>query len=230
MKNKIVFVACDTSNIKVVKKIINKTKTNELNIIPKFGLEFFYSKNGRVFLENLKKDFFLDLKINDISNTAKASINSIKDLKGCKYLTVHASGGLNMIKAVKENARKINKKIQILVVTVLTSLDNKALKEIGYTKSVKKLVLKQASLAKETGCGLICSAEESKIVKKKYKNMFIVTPGIRLPGDQKDDQSRIVTPYEALKKLRADAIVIGRSLTKNKIENNVKRLIDHLSE
>ena len=76
MKNKIIFVACDTSDIKKVKKVITQTKTSKLKIIPKFGLQFFYSKHGRKFLEKIKSDFWLDLKINDIPQTALSAINS----------------------------------------------------------------------------------------------------------------------------------------------------------
>ncbi len=102
MKNKIVFVACDASNIKKIKEIIIQTKNNKLKIIPKFGLQFFYSKNGRKFLEKFKRDFWLDLKINDIPQTAHSAIDSLKDLKKCKYITVHANGGLDMLKARKK--------------------------------------------------------------------------------------------------------------------------------
>ena len=81
MKNKTIFVACDTWNLNQVKKIIKDTKTNKLKIIPKFGLQFFYSKNGRTFLQNFKKDYWLDLKINDIPQTALSAIDSLRDLK-----------------------------------------------------------------------------------------------------------------------------------------------------
>ena len=94
MRNKIVFVACDTSDISQIKNILKNTKNNKLKIIPKFGLQFFYSKNGRKFLEKFKNDFWLDLKINDIPQTALSAINSLKDLKNCKYITVHANGGM----------------------------------------------------------------------------------------------------------------------------------------
>jgi orotidine-5'-phosphate decarboxylase len=105
MKNKTIFVACDTSNLKQIKKIIKDTKTNRLKIIPKFGLQFFYSKGGRKFLEDFKKDFWLDLKINDIPQTALSAIDSLKDLKKCKYITVHANGGLDMLKAIKKKPK-----------------------------------------------------------------------------------------------------------------------------
>jgi len=229
MRNKTIFVACDTSNINIVKKIIKDTQTNKLNIVPKFGLQFFYSKNGRKFLENFKKEFWLDLKINDIPQTSLSAVDSLKDLKKCKYITVHASGGLEMLKRIKQKTKSINKELKILGVTILTSLNNKSLKEIGYTKSVEQLVLKQAGLIRKSGCdGIVCSAKEAEIVRKKYKKLFIVTPGIRLPGDSSYDQIRIMTPKDAFKN-KVSGIVIGRSLTKGNIKNNIKKLIDHLN-
>ena len=106
MKNSKIFIACDTSNLNLVKKIIKQTKTNRLKIIPKFGLQFFYSKQGRKFLEKFKNNFFLDLKINDIKQTALSAIDSLKDLKKCRYITVHANGGLEMLKGVKKKSCK----------------------------------------------------------------------------------------------------------------------------
>tara|TARA_Y100000768_G_scaffold99522_1_gene72649 strand:- start:204 stop:896 length:693 start_codon:yes stop_codon:yes gene_type:complete len=230
MKNRTIFVACDTSNLKKIKKIITQTKTNKLKIIPKFGLQFFYSKQGRRFLEKIKNDFWLDLKINDIPQTAISALDSLKDLKKCKYITVHTNGGLEMLKEVKKKAKKINKNLKILGVTILTSLNNKSLKQIGHTKNIKKLVLKQAELIKKSRCdGIVCSAQEAMLVKKKYKNLLIITPGIRLPGDSSNDQIRIMTPKNAFKN-KVSGIVIGRSLTKGNIKNNTKRLLDHLNK
>ena len=229
-KNKTIFVACDTSNLEKIKKIISQTKTNKLKIIPKFGLQFYYSKNGRKFLEKIKNDFWLDLKINDIPQTALSAVDSLKDLKKCKYITVHANGGLQMLKAVKKKAKKINKNLKILCVTVLTSLNNKSLKEIGHTKNVKQLVLKQVDLIKKSGCdGIVCSAQEAVMVRKKNKSLLIITPGIRLPGDSSNDQKRIMTPQDAFRN-QVSGIVIGRSLTKGNIKNNTKKLIDHLNK
>ena len=230
MKNKRIFVACDTSNLNEIKKIINQTNSNQLKIIPKFGLQFFYSKNGRKFLEKFKKDFWLDLKINDIPQTALSAIDSLKDLKKCKYITVHVNGGLEMLKSIKKKAKKINKNLKVLGVTILTSLDNKSLKEIGHTKNVKQLVLRQAALIKKSGCdGIVCSAQEALMVRRKYKNLLIITPGIRLPGDNSNDQMRIMTPKDAFNN-KVSGIVIGRSLTKGNIKNNLQKLIDHLNQ
>jgi len=230
MKNRTIFVACDTSNLNEIKKIIYQTNSKKLKIIPKFGLQFFYSKNGRKFLEKFQKDFWLDLKINDIPQTALSAIDSLKDLKKCKYITVHSNGGLEMLKSIKKKAKKINKNLKVLGVTILTSLNNKSLKEIGYTKNVKQLVLKQAALIKKSGCdGIVCSAQEAMMVRKKYKNLLIITPGIRLPGDSSNDQMRIMTPKQAFKN-KVSGIVIGRSLTKGNIKNNTIKLINHLNK
>ena len=230
MRNKSIFVACDTSNLKQIKNIINQTNTDKLTIIPKFGLQFFYSKNGRNFLEKFRRDFWLDLKINDIPQTALSAVDSLKDLKKCKFISVHANGGLDMLKAIKKKTKKINKNLKVLGVTILTSLNNKSLKEIGYTKSVEQLVLKQAALIKKSGCdGIVCSAQEAILVRKKFKNLLIITPGIRLPGDNSNDQKRIMTPKDAFKN-KVSGIVIGRSLVKGKIKKNMKNLIDHLNQ
>ena len=230
MKNKLIFVACDTSNLSKIKKIINQTQTRKLKVIPKFGLQFFYSKNGRKFLKNFKKKFWLDLKINDIPQTAVSALDSLKDLKRCRYITVHTNGGLEMLKAIKKKAKSINKDLKILGVTILTSLNNKSIKEIGYTKSVQKIVLKQAAIIKKSGCdGIVCSAQEAKILRKKYKKLFIVTPGIRFAGDRANDQSRVMTPNEAFNN-NVSGVVMGRSLIKGNIKNNIQRLIDHLNK
>ena len=230
MKKIKIFVACDTSNLNQIKKIIKETKSNKIKIVPKFGLQFFYSKHGRRFLENYKSEFFLDVKLNDIPQTALSAIDSLKDLKKLRYITVHASAGFNMMKAVTKKIKTMHKNIKVLGVTVLTSINNKSLKEIGYTKSVKKLVLKQVALIKKSGAaGCVCSAQEAKMIRKKFKNFYIVTPGIRLPGDKTNDQARVMTPKDAFDN-KVSAIVMGRSLIKNNIKNNVKRLINHLSQ
>jgi len=229
MKNKTIFVACDTSNLSQINKIIKNIKTKELKIIPKFGLQFFYSKNGRKFLEKFKSDFWLDLKINDIPQTALSAVDSLRDLKNCKYITVHANGGLDMLKAIKKKVKEVNKNLKVLGVTILTSLNNKSLKEIGHTKTVEQLVLKQAGIVKKSGCdGIVCSANEAKMIRKKYKNFLIITPGIRMPGDDLNDQARVMTPKDAFKN-KVSGIVIGRSLTKGNIKKNILKLIDHLN-
>ena len=229
MKKQKIFIACDTTNQNLIKKIITHTKTNKLNIGYKFGLEFFYSKNGRKFISKLKnEEIFLDLKLNDIPNTCAAAINAIKDLKNISYLTVHTSGGYEMLKAVKKVSKKINKKIKVLGITVLTSFSNSSIKKIGYTKSIKDIVKKQAAIAKLAKLdGIVCSGYEVKLLKKICKRMDIVTPGIRLKGDNIGDQKRVMTPKDAFMN-GATAIVMGRSITKGNIKNNIQKLIKSL--
>ncbi len=224
--NKKIFIACDTNKISTAKKIINSTRTNKINIGYKFGLEFWNSKNGRSFISKLKnKVIFADLKLLDIPNTCRSAIKSIKDIKNINYLTVHVSGGLQMLKTIKSASGKI----KILGVTTLTSLDNKALKQIGYKKNVKQLALHQAKLAKLAKLnGIICSPHEAKFLKKICKGMEIITPGIRLKGDKTQDQKRFTTPKEAFKN-GATSIVIGRSITKGFIKKNIQKLINSLN-
>ena len=224
MKKNKIFVACDTKNIKKIREIINKTQSSNLNIGYKFGLEFLNSKNGRTFVSKIKnKTIFADLKLHDIPNTCASAIKAIKDLK-IDYLTIHISSGLDALKA----AKKVSGKIKLIGVTILTSLDNKALKEIGFNKDVKKIVHHQARLANKAKLdAIVCSAQEVKIVKKVFKKE-IITPGIRL-NSKKDDQKRVLTPYEAYKN-GADWLVIGRDITKGNIKNNIQKLINHLDK
>ena len=231
--NKKIFLACDTTNLSKVKKIINYTQSRKLKIGYKFGLEFFYSKSGRSFLSKLdkKQTIFLDLKLNDIPNTCASAINSLKDLKNVKYLTVHINGGFEMLKAIKNAKKKMNKNLKILGITVLTSFSNQSLKKTGHTKSIKNLVIHQAKLAKSAGLdGIVCSVKEVKLVKKICKNMEIVTPGIRLAGNNVQDQNkkRVASPKSAFNN-GATAIVIGRSITQGSIKNNLQKLIKSLN-
>ena len=225
-----IFIACDTSDPKTLNQIIKQSKTTKININYKIGLEFFLSSKGRSFISKLKNEkFFLDLKLNDIPNTCIAAIHSLKDLKNISYLTVHINGGLEMIKAIKKAAKKTNKSLKILGVTVLTSFSNSSVKKIGHTKSIKELVKKQARIAKIAKLdGIVCSGYEAKSLKKICKNMEIVTPGIRLIGDSRGDQQRVMTPKQAFKN-GATSIVIGRSLTKGNIKNNIQKLINSLN-
>ena len=227
-----IFIACDTNNAQEVKKIIKQSqvKFKGYKIGYKFGLEFFYSKNGRKFIESLKvKNLWLDIKTFDIPNTSSAAIKSLSDLKNISYITVHVSGGLQMLKAIKKSAKRHNKKLKILGVTVLTSFSNLSIKKVGHTKSIRDLVRKQALLAKTAKMdGIVCSAHEIKFIKNICKRMEIITPGIRLKGEKLNDQKRVMSPKEAFKN-GATSIVMGRSLIKGNIKNNIQKLIKSLN-
>ena len=133
MKKQKIFIACDTTNLNKVKKIIKQSQSKRVKRGIKFGLEFMNSKNGRKFISKIKKKIiFIDLKLNDTVNTMKSAVKALKDLK-INYLTVHISSGLTALKAVKT----VSGSIKIVGVTTLTSLNNKDVKLIGYNKSVK---------------------------------------------------------------------------------------------
>ncbi|MDC3030152.1 orotidine-5'-phosphate decarboxylase [Candidatus Pelagibacter sp.] len=222
MKNKKIFVACDSTNIFKIKNIIKNTKISKIKIGYKFGLEFLNSKNGRAFISNLRnKIIFADLKLHDIPNTCASTVKAIKDLK-INYLSIHISSGIQALKA----AKKVSGKTKLVGVTILTSLDNKALKEIGFNKDVKKLVLNQAKLATKARLdALVCSAKEVALVKRVFKKE-IITPGIRF-NSKSNDQKRVLTPKDAFKN-GSDWLVIGRPITKGNVKKNIQKLIYHL--
>ena len=218
-----IFVAVDTTKISKVKEIIKKTQNPKLKIGYKFGLEFLNSKNGRSFISKLRnKIIFADLKLHDIPNTCVSAIKAIKDLK-VDYLTMHISSGLKALKSSK----KASGRIKLVGVTILTSLNNKALKEIGFNKDVKNIVLHQAKLAAKAKLdAIVCSPHEVKYVRKVFKKE-IITPGIKLPGDDNKDQKRVMTPKIAFQN-GATSLVIGRSLIKGNLSENIQKLIKEL--
>ena len=172
INKKKIFIAIDTNKVSKAKKIIGDSRTNKIKVGYKFGLEFFYSKDGRKFLSSLKNQtIFLDLKLNDIPNTVRSAMKSLKDLK-ISYLTVHLSSGLSALKALKQNS----KNIKIAGVTTLTSLNNKDLKEIGFDKEVNKLVKHQARLATKAKLdAIVCSGHEIRSVTVYYTHLTLPT-------------------------------------------------------
>ena len=217
-----VFIAVDTQNLKRAKYIIKQTKVKNLKIGYKFGLEFLNSKNGRSFVSKIKKEtIFVDLKLNDIPNTMKSTLIALRDLK-INYFTVHISSGLKALKEVK----KIANKTKIVGVTTLTSLNNSDLNNIGYSNTLKNIIIKQSKLAKKANLdALVCSPREVIIAKKFFKKE-IITPGIRL-GNNYNDQKRVMSPKDAIKS-GSDWLVIGRDITKGNIKKNIKKLLNHL--
>jgi len=215
MKKTKIFIACDTTNLVKVNRIIKQSKSKRIIIGYKFGLEFMNSKKGRQFVSSLKnKIVFVDLKLNDTVNTMLSTVKALKDLK-INYLTVHISSGLAALKAVK----KVSGNTKIVGVTTLTSLNNNDLKLIGYNKSVKSLVAHQAKLARKASLdALVCSPYEVNAVRKIFKKE-IITPGIQI-GKRNYDQKRSM---EA-KKVKSDWLVIGRAITRGNIKKNILKL------
>jgi orotidine-5'-phosphate decarboxylase len=224
MKKNKIFIACDTTKISRLKKIIKQTQNDKIYVGYKFGLELLNSKNGQKFILKLKdKITFGDYKFSDIPNTCSSAIKAVKHLN-FNYITIHISSGYQALKA----AKKVAGKTKLIGVTILTSLDNKAIKEIGFSKNIKELVLHQAKLATKAKLdAIVCSAQEAKIVKKVFKKE-IITPGIRF-SSKINDQKRTLSPKQAYRN-GADWLVIGRDITKGNIKKNVQTLIDHLNQ
>ena len=223
MKKNKLFIACDSKNINKVKEIIKKTQNSKLEIGYKFGLEFLNSKGGRNFISKLKnKIIFGDYKFADIPNTCASAIKAVSDLK-FNYLTIHISSGLEALKV----AKMVSGKTKLVGVTLLTSLDDNSIKEIGFNKKVKKVVLQQARLAYRANLdAIVCSPMEVNLVKKVFKKE-IITPGIRF-NSKVNDQKRTLTPQQAYKN-GSDWLVIGRPITRGNIKKNLQNLINHLN-
>ena len=184
----------------------------------KLGLEFFdtYGPDGIKNLQKLKIPIFLDLKIHDIPQTVKKTIDTLSSLKP-DILNVHALGGKKMMQFALESLLNNSPNTQLVAVTILTSLDDDDLQMMEMNISTKNLVSSLAKLTKETGLsGVVCSSEEIKLVREVCgKNFKIIVPGIRPEGSDKNDQKRIMTPKEAIS-LGADHLVIGRPITESK--------------
>ncbi len=218
-KNKVI-IALDTNNLD---KAIAVARVMDKDIVLKVGMEFFYSF-GYSGIEKLKKirenvKIFLDLKLHDIPNTVcKAIVPLIENIKPY-MLTLHATGGEQMLKEVVKVVSKRPKKTRpiLLGVTVLTSLDSKSLVNLGWKANVKNNVVNYALICKRAGLdGVICSALEIEKVRKACGEKFlIVTPGIRLKKNRKNDQARVLTPRAAFNK-GSDFIVIGRPIMNSK--------------
>ena len=212
-----VFCAIDTADMEQALNLVKRLSGASLHF--KLGLEFFNAK-GLDGVEKIraaisdKSEIFLDLKLHDIPNTVAGAVRSVLKVKP-QFLTVHASGGRAMIEAAAKAAGSGTERTKILTVTVLTSLDQEDLTNIGQTGSVTEQVLRLARLARDSGAdGVICSPHEIEILRKNMEDDFLlVVPGIRPAGSAQNDQKRIMSPEEAFER-GADYLVIGRPITK----------------
>lgn len=213
-------LALDVEDIKEAKKLVDELSPYIGTF--KVGLQLFCGYGLEIvnYIKEKNSDFFLDVKLHDIPNTVeKASYNVIKN--GANFFNVHATGGIEMMKAAKkgalEAAQKYNKKKPlVLAVTVLTSISQDVLSnELSNTKSVEDFVIQLAKNARTAGLdGVVASAKELRAIKREVGEDFIVlTPGIRPAWSSKDDQQRIATPSSAIAD-GADFIVLGRAVTK----------------
>jgi len=221
--NKII-LALDTTNLNEAIDITKKIKNKIFTI--KLGLEFFnaHGKEGiKRFNEIGIKNLMLDLKLKDIPKTVYKAIKALDNIN-FDFLTIHGLGGKEMIDMAKKGANEIKSKPKIMMVSILTSLNDESLKEMGGGKTVTEQVEKLAKIAKEKEIGVVCSGQEAKIVRKILgHNLLIFTPGVRMETDDKNDQKRICTPAESIKN-GADKIIMGRSLLKGNIEENLSKV------
>jgi orotidine-5'-phosphate decarboxylase len=181
----------------------------------KVGKELFVAAGPAVVARLQERGFevFLDLKFHDIPNTVAGACRAAARL-GVWMMNVHASGGEAMLRAAREAIEGVARPPLLIAVTILTSLTDSDLARIGYAGSLLENVERLARLARACGLdGVVCSAQEAPVLRKAAGEGFVlVTPGIRLESDRKDDQARVVTPREAVR-LGADYLVIGRSIT-----------------
>ena len=221
--NKII-LALDTTNLD---EAINVTKIVKDKIFTvKLGLEFFnaHGKAGvKKFNEIGITNLMLDLKLKDIPETVYKAIKALDGIK-FGFLTIHGLGGKTMIEKAIKAVKEIKSQPKIMMVTILTALNNEDLRATGSNSTVDEQVEKLAKLARETGVGIVCSGHEAKNVRKIIgSNLLIFTPGIRINKDNKDDQQRVCTPMESIKN-GSDKIIMGRSLMKGNIEENLNQV------
>tara|TARA_B100001057_G_scaffold333988_1_gene334547 strand:+ start:597 stop:1304 length:708 start_codon:yes stop_codon:yes gene_type:complete len=228
-KNPII-LALDVNSLTKAQSIVLDLKDHIGGI--KLGMEFFnsFGPEGVREISSFGIPIFLDLKLHDIPVTVYKTIKTLMELD-IAIINVHSSGGRDMLKAAAKARDEFNNKTtKLIAVTVLTSLDNKDIKEIGYKDNSEDLVLRLACLAKESGLdGVVCSAKEISLLKRKIgKDFILVVPGIRLEEDSKNDQKRVMSPKNAID-AGADLLVIGRPITESKdpvktIDNILKNI------
>ena len=227
--NKII-LALDTTNLKEAIDITKKIKSKIFTV--KLGLEFFnaHGKEGiKKFNEIGVTNLMLDLKLKDIPETVYKAIKALDGIK-FGFLTIHGQGGKKLIDSAKKAANEIASNPKIMMVTVLTSLNDDDLKDIGNDNTVIEQVEKLAKIAKEKEIGVVCSGHEAKIVRKIIgPNLLIFTPGIRMKENNINDQKRVCSPAESIKN-GADKIIMGRSLLKGNIEENINKVSNSIKE
>ena len=221
--NKII-LALDTTNLDEAIDITKKVKSKIFTI--KLGLEFFnaHGKEGvKKFNEIGITNLMLDLKLKDIPETVYKAIKALDGIQ-FGFLTIHGLGGKTMIDKAIKAAKEIKSQPKIMMVTILTALNDEDLRATGSNSTVDEQVEKLAKLARETGVGIVCSGHEAKNVRKIIgPNLLIFTPGIRMNRDNKNDQQRVCTPIESIKN-GSDKIIMGRSLMKGNIEENLNQV------
>jgi len=210
MKKLKAFIALDASNNEKNIKVVNKLHKMVYGF--KVGYRSFYNKDANKLISEIKRrksKLFLDLKLHDIPNTVSSAIDSLKKINP-DFLTLHISGGEEMLKAAVKNIKKLNMKTKILGVTLLTSLDGEDSQKIYGERDPNQLIKKLALIASNAKiAGLICSGQDLKSLEN-FPKLLKITPGVKLL-DRQDDQKRVSFVHDALNE-GAHFVVIGREL------------------
>lgn len=220
-----IILAVDTTNLNEVEKLLEAT--SPYIGVYKFGLEF-YLKFGSAVLRELQSAFefrlFLDLKLHDIPNTVSKAAVAVSDLDPF-ILTVHAAGGSAMVSA----ASKALPETKVAAVTILTSLEQDDLDRMGFDANISDLVLALARSSIDAGAqAIVTSPHEVSLLKSRFPDTLMITPGIRGAEDPNGDQNRVLTPREAIEN-GSDFLVIGRPITANASPSDAaKRILDSL--
>jgi orotidine-5'-phosphate decarboxylase len=210
-----VIVALDYDNQQSALNLAEQLDPSQCRL--KVGKELFTVAGPQLVKALVERDFdvFLDLKFHDIPNTTAHAISAAADL-GVWMANVHACGGGRMMEAAQQSLEQKGSDMLLIAVTVLTSMDQSDLQQVGISSSPTEQVLHLARLAKNSGLqGVVCSAQEASALKADLGEDFkLITPGIRLPGSAADDQRRIVSPADAIV-MGSDYLVIGRPITQS---------------
>ena len=222
--NKNIFVACDVSTQNEIVSLLELIHEDISGI--KIGLQYITQRSPKEIreLSKFKKPIFYDGKFFDIKNTLVESVRSLKNLN-INYATVHLLNGLDALKTANQAAQEIN--INLLGVSVLTSLSDEDLESLGFRDKVEDQVKRLIQIANEANLhGVICSPIEIKMIKKIAPKLKCFTPGIRM-DNTKDDQKRIMSANEAIKE-GSDYLIIGRPITKGNPKENIKKILSSI--
>ena len=208
-----IIVALDFDNSNSALALADQLNPNQCRL--KVGKELFVAAGPQLVksLSDRGFDVFLDLKFHDIPNTVARAVSAAADL-GVWMTNVHASGGTRMMTAAREAVENHGGDMLLIAVTVLTSMDDSDLQQMGVSLTARNQVLNLAKLTQQSGLdGVVCSAQEAICLKQQLGQDFkLITPGIRFTDSASDDQRRIVSPAQAIEQ-GSDYLVIGRPIT-----------------
>ena len=227
LKPKQTIIALDVSSLEEIKDLLSIVDKDLFRL--KVGKQLFTSQGPKAIdkLRSLGFDIFLDLKLHDIPNTVSKSLANICNL-GVWMSNIHLLGGQEMIEAASSTIKRLNSEMILVGVTILTSLNENNLVELGFNSSAEEIAINLAKLGKQNGIdGVVCSIEDISGIKASLGGDFLsVTPGVRMLQDN-DDQKRAGSIYEAIQ-FGTDFVVVGREITQSKNPEGVLKKIESL--